>query len=280
MHYASGLHSRELLDNIGKALNHQEYNLLSLATQDNRLQSNIALLEQGVSLINESKLNYGLMINSGPNENVYDCLFKGSVCAVKHIKKPRLLRSHRAVPHAYGVVRGEVPKLVLSSHKIGFERLTSESFETEEKFGNFAIALVEAVLYCKTKNILHNNLNPSNILVEQSSGKALLCGFRYASYGNDGYVVSGLRLVQRFGNLCRLPGEVKRGAASLSFSSEIYCMGFTLLWECQLGKEAVGPIGYSVHTLAQDCVSKPKQQQPTERSIKSCIKKFKSIIGT
>ena len=82
INYAMGLQSRELLETVDKALNFRGHNLLSMATLDSRIQSNVALLKQGVSLINKEELEIGMLICSGPNANVYEAIFKNVSCAV------------------------------------------------------------------------------------------------------------------------------------------------------------------------------------------------------
>ena len=289
-HYASGMQSREMMENIDQAINFRGYNLLSVATADNRLQSNAALLKQGISIISESELSIGLLIGKGPNANIYEAIYKGAACAVKVYKGSTfpavcreyhilmLLSSHPGIPHAFGVMRGCAPKLVLSSFNHTCERLNSVVFETREEFGRFAASFMDIVLHLQKKQVLHNNINPSNILVDKCSRRAVLCGFSNSCYGTDGYLINGSRALERFGDLCCLPSEVKRAGISLSFESDVYSMGFVLMWHLRVADTAVGDLTRYVRGLTQDCVGRPHGRRPGPKRLEKALEHIRRSI--
>ena len=292
INYAMGLQSRELLETVDKALNFRGHNLLSMATLDSRIQSNVALLKQGVSLINKEELEIGMLICSGPNANVYEAIFKNVSCAVKAYKGAcfsavlkeyhvvMILSSHPSVPHAYGVVNGLTPKLVMSSCKPTHVRLPNFIFGSREELGRFAVSFMEALAHLQERKILHNNINPSNILIEKQSGRIALCGFSNASYGNDGYKVNGVRMLDRFGDLCCLPNEVKSGKNPLSIGSDLFCMGYTMMWHIRVGDEAISDVSKFVRRFSQDCVCNPENQRPSLKRLQKVTEKLTEILAS
>eukprot|EP00112_Aurelia_sp_Birch-Aquarium-sp1_P007273 Seg1792.2 transcript_id=Seg1792.2/GoldUCD/mRNA.D3Y31 product="putative serine/threonine-protein kinase R03D7.5" protein_id=Seg1792.2/GoldUCD/D3Y31 len=118
---------------------------------------------------------------------------------------------------------------------------------------------MEAVAHLQDKNILHNNINPSNILIERHSGKIALCGFSNASYGDDGYKVNGVRMLNRFEDLCCLPNELKAGKKPLSTGSDLFCMGYTMMWHIRVDDDAVSDVSQFVRRFSQECVCNPKK---------------------
>ena len=286
-----GLRSRELLETVDKAVNFRGYNLLSMATLDSRIQSNIALLQQGVSLIGEDELRIGMLIGKGPNANVYEGEFKSMTCAIKAFKGApfsaalkeyhilMLLSSHPSVPHAFGVVNGLTPKLVMSSYKGTHVRLSNYIFDSREELGQFAVSFMQAVAYLQERKILHNNINPSNVLIERYSGKISLCGFSNASYGDDGYKVNGVRMLNRFGDLCCLPNEVKSGETQLSTSSDLFCMGYTMMWHIRVADAAISNVSQCVRRFSQECVCNSENQRPSLKRLKSVIDELTVILA-
>eukprot|EP00794_Sanderia_malayensis_P004100 gene4100-4656_t len=289
IYYAKGLETAELLETVDKASNFRGYNLLSLATIDSRLQANTKLLQQGLSLIAEDEIEISEAINTGPNANVYKATFKGTNCAAKAYKGVSfsavckeyhilmLLSSHVAVPHAFGMVNERVPKLILTSYSDTHVRLSSMRYTSCKQLGHLVVSLPEAVLHLQSRGILHNNISPSNILVEPSSGNAILCGFSNASYG-EGYFLNKVGLRSRFGEVCSLPPEVKAGKELLSLESEVFCMGYSLMWHVKIAKNVVSDISAYVRRLTHDCTRPAGKERPGIEHLEASVAHLNRLL--
>ena len=61
--------------------------LLTFNGNVRHIQSNIALLQKGASLIRKKELEIGMLICKRPNANVYEAVLKNMVCAVTTYKR-------------------------------------------------------------------------------------------------------------------------------------------------------------------------------------------------
>eukprot|EP00794_Sanderia_malayensis_P003920 gene3920-4463_t len=252
-------------------------------------QANTKLLQQGLSLIAEDEIEISEAINTGPNANVYKATFKGTNCAAKAYKGVSfsavckeyhilmLLSSHVAVPHAFGVVNERVPKLILTSYSDTHVRLSSMRYTSCKQLGHLVVSLLEAVLHLQSRGILHNNISPSNILVEPSSGSAILCGFSKASYG-EGYFLNKVGLRSRFGEVCSLPPEVKAGKEPLSLESEVFCMGYSLMGHVKIAKKVVSDISAYVRRLTHDCTRPAGKERPGIEHLEASVAHLNRLL--
>ena len=65
-------------------------------------------------------------------------------------------------------------------------------------------------------------------------------------------MINSSRALQRFGDLCCFAGKVERAGISLSIESNVYCMGFVLMWHLRVADTAVGDLARYMHGLTQN----------------------------
>ena len=88
----------------------------------------------------------------------------------------------------------------------------------------------------------------------------------------EGYSVNGVGIRDRFGGVCSLPVDVKLGKKPLSFASEVFCMGYTLMWHAKLdGKAVVSDVSSYIRRLTQDCISISEEERPGEQHLRTSI---------
>ena len=139
-----------------------------------------------------------------------------------------LLNSQPNIPHPFGVVHGQVPKLVLSTFSTA-ERLSCYRPDSEENLARLAAGLIDAMCHLHKNKILHNNINHTNVVVRYPDVFPLLCGFGHACLEDDTYYIPQMKLPM-FSDECCLPDLIKRRLKKVSRKSDIYCLGYTLRW--------------------------------------------------
>lgn len=94
---------------------------------------------------------------------------------IREIKNFRLLSSHQNVVCFYGVCLHEDEILIcmelmglslLDFYRLAHKSLNEENFP-EELIGHVIVAVVDGLLFCKSKKIMHRDIKPSNILLNK-----------------------------------------------------------------------------------------------------------------
>ena len=86
-------------------------------------------------------------------------------------------------------------------------------------------------------------------------------------------------MLNRFGDLCCLPNEVKAGKNPLSVGSDVFCMGYTIMWHIRVEDDAVSDVSQFVRRFAQECVCNPEHQRPSLKRLQKVTEKLTEILA-
>ena len=235
---ASGLVSREVLEQSEGFVNARARGIAAIATLDRRLLTHKELLKFGVSFIQENELEEGRKIASGERSIVFSSEYKNIPVIVKRLRTPNLLRlsqeflimqhlsSHQAVQHAFGIeVDSLVNGLVLSF--VDGKSLSVARFENSTKLAVFVVKFIEGLAHLHKRGVLHNNLRPCHVLVKHNENVPVITGFGNACLVSDAYIIPQSR-IKEFGEHCLHPKEVREGKKPLSIATDLHCFGQTL----------------------------------------------------
>eukprot|EP00112_Aurelia_sp_Birch-Aquarium-sp1_P014926 Seg326.1 transcript_id=Seg326.1/GoldUCD/mRNA.D3Y31 product="hypothetical protein" protein_id=Seg326.1/GoldUCD/D3Y31 len=165
-----GFECKHVCESLGEFVSQRTLDIAGTASFESRQTADRRLMEQGLVVISDSELECTTKLGAGETSIVFAGKYKGLDVAVKNylvfhysfaVKEYQILtilNSHPNIPHPFGVVRGDIPKLVISlpSSSVPFLKVKLDS---EENLCRLTAGLINAITYMDQNGILHNNIN-------------------------------------------------------------------------------------------------------------------------
>ena len=283
-----GFECKSVCESLGEFVSQRTLDIAGTASFESRQTADRRLMEQGLVVISESELKSTTKLGAGETSIVFAGTYKGIDVAVKNylvfnysyaVKEYQILtilNSHPNIPHPFGVVRGDIPKLVMSLPTSSVA-LIKVKLDSEENLCRLTAGLVDAVIYMHQNGILHNNLNCKNILVNTINGTPTICGFSHACLENDAYIIPQPKLVL-FGEECCLPAKVKNRTLKVSAQSDIYCLGYTLRWHTRGQYFPDSKVCLAVSSFAAECLGLISDRPMTKTRLAESAAEFSRLM--
>jgi len=227
-------------------------------------------------------IDKNIVLGSTPNNKIFNGMYNGtfaafkSGCTSESEEKIALDLDHENVVKTFAVIKDDKSNTYLAMEKADRD-LFDEIDATREHlsadlFGYMMLDIAEGMIYLHSKNVMHLDLNPKNILVFKKSNNRIVCkvaDFGLAETGED-RIEYGFKSTPGF-----MAPEVKE-RYKISKAADVYSFGVIMYQMAKRLKHTQMMNGYFM--IAEQCCDLDPDSRCTFKQLAKMLKIYISSI--